>query len=131
MMSFSAYRLTPLLMDLYRSGEKVFTPEGLAKKGVSYNNLFEEVPVIIKNSNLASTLLCEIEDMSNITDTDSFLSLATGSYLEKSVQLLMEGVDELCQDAQKSTYCQQLNQFASQSFAKLYTAEKIHNDEQQ
>ncbi len=50
----------------------------LAKKGVSYNNLFEEVPVIIKNSNLASTLLCEIEDMSNITDTDSFLSLATG-----------------------------------------------------
>eukprot|EP00794_Sanderia_malayensis_P004651 gene4651-5259_t len=195
MMSFSAYRLTPLLMELYRSGERVFTPEGLAKKGVSYNNLFEEVPVVIKNSNLACTLLCEVEEMSNIIDTDSFLSLATGSYLEKSVQLLMEGVDELCQDAQKlhnyqrnnarqqqqieafkakraaendqrekrgeqplpedditkifrpipptprldnvlvnaqlSTYCQQLKQFASQSFAKLYTAESIHSKEQE
>ena len=50
----------------------------LAKHGLTPNNLFEEVPVIIKNSNLASILLCEIEDISNIKDKDSFLSLATG-----------------------------------------------------
>ena len=50
----------------------------LAKHGLTPTNLFEEVPVIIKNSNLASILLCEIEHISNITDKDSFLSLATG-----------------------------------------------------
>ncbi|XP_065061841.1 eukaryotic translation initiation factor 3 subunit H-like [Rhopilema esculentum] len=194
MLSFKAYRLTPLLMELYRSGEKAFTPDGLAKRGVSYDNLFEEVPVIIKNSNLACILLCEIEEMSNIKDKDSFLSLATGSYLEKSVQLLMEGADELCQDAQKlhnyqrnnsrqqqqidgykakraaendqrikrgeqplpeedmtkvfrpipppsrldntlvnsqiNNYCQELTQFASQSFTKLYMAEAIQSTQQ-
>ena len=50
----------------------------LAKHGLMPSNLFEEVPVIIKNSNLASILLCEIEHIANITDKDSFLSLATG-----------------------------------------------------
>ena len=28
MLSFEAYRLTPLLLELYGSGEKAFTPEG-------------------------------------------------------------------------------------------------------
>jgi len=101
MLSFQAYRLTPTLMELFHNGEKAFTPESLAKHGLTSNNLFEEVPVVIKNSNLASILLCEIEDSAYIAEKDSFLSLATGSYLEKSVQLLMEGADDLVQDAQK------------------------------
>jgi len=100
-LSLKAYRLTEKLMELYRSGEKVFTTEGLAEQEMSYSNLFEEVPVVIKNSNLINALVCEIESKLPRHDNQQFLSLATGSYLEKSVHLLIEGVDELGQDSQK------------------------------
>lgn len=187
--SFKAFRLTDKLMDVYKSGEKNFTPEGLSERGVNFDNLFEEVPVIVKNSNLVNALISEIEDKTDVPDRETFLSLATGSYLEKSVHLLIEGVDELCQDAQKlhnyqrnyarqqqqidaykqkrtlenetrrnrgepslpeedinklfrpiqppsrldnllmtsqiGTYCEQMNEFASQSFAKLFVAEAV------
>merc|ERR1712048_373891 len=100
-LSLKAYRLTEKLMELYRSGEKVFTTEGLAEKDMCYSQLFEEVPVVIKNSNLINALMCEIESKLPRHDNQQFLSLATGSYLEKSVHLLIEGVDELGQDSQK------------------------------
>merc|ERR1739838_248363 len=101
MLAFKAYRLTPKLMELYESGEKNFTPEGLSKKSIDYNNLIEEFPVNIKTSNLINTLIAEMEAMSPFKVKEDFLSLATGSYLEKNVHLLIEGADELCQDAQK------------------------------
>lgn len=101
MLSFKAYRLTPKLMELYESGEKHFTPEGLSKKSIEYNNLVEEFPVNIKTSNLTNILIAEMEAMSPYKVKEDFLSLATGSYLEKNVHLLIEGTDELCQDAQK------------------------------
>jgi len=129
MLSFQAYRLTPVLMELFHSGEKAFTPESLAKHGLMPSNLFEEVPVIIKNSNLASILLCEIEHIANITDKDSFLSLATGSYLEKSVQLLMEGADELCQDAQRLLNFQRNNSRQVQQI-DAYKAKRAAENEQ-
>merc|ERR1739838_177098 len=100
-LAFKAYRLTPKLMKLYESGEKNFTPEGLSKKSIDYNNLIEEFPVNIKTSNLINTLIAEMEAMSPFKVKEDFLSLATGSYLEKNVHLLIEGTDELCQDAQK------------------------------
>jgi len=177
-------------MDLWKDGKvESFSPEGLSQRGVHFDNLFEEIPVVLKNSNLMNTLVCEIEDRTRLPDRESFLSLATGSYLEKSVHRLIEGVDELCQDAQKlhnyqrnyanqqhkveaykakkaqendirrqrgeeippeedlnklfrpiqppsrldnllmtsqiGTYCEQLNEFASQSFAKLFVAEAV------
>jgi len=183
MLSFKAYRLTEVLMDLWKSGKvENFSPEGLSSRGLNFDNLFEEIPVVIKNSNLMNTLVCEIEDKCDLVEKESFLSLATGSYLEKSVHLLIEGVDELCQDAQKlhnyqrnharqqqqieqykqkkqdarepvppdeeinkifrpiqppsrldnllmtaqiGTYTEQLKDFASQSFAKLFVAEGV------
>jgi len=101
MLSFKAYRLTEKLMGLYASGEKHYTPEGLSEHGISFNNLLEEVPVTIKTSNLANTLISEIQETLPDSGKEDFLSLATGSYLEKNVHLLIEGTDELCQDSQK------------------------------
>merc|ERR1712212_1388344 len=53
------------------------------------------------NSNLINTLIAEMEAVSPFPVKEDFLSLATGSYLQKNVHLLIEGTDELCQDAQK------------------------------
>jgi len=100
-LAFKAYRLTPKLMKLYESGEKNFTPEGLSKLKVEHNDLVEEFPVTIKNSNLINSLIAEMETVSPFPVKEDFLSLATGSYLQKNVHLLIEGTDELCQDAQK------------------------------
>ena len=40
--------------------------------------MFEEVPVVIKNSHLVNTMLCEVEEMTPSNDKYSFLDLATG-----------------------------------------------------
>jgi len=100
-LSFKAHRLTPKLMKVYGSGEKHFTPEGLSKHNIEHNHLIEEIPVTMKTSNLINSLIAEMEAMSPFAVKEDFLSLATGSYLEKNVHLLIEGTDELCQDAQK------------------------------
>jgi len=101
MMSFKAYRLTPKLMSLYESGELNFTPKGMSKAGIEYTDLIEEYPVTLKTSNLMNALIAEMEFISPPAVKEDFLSLATGSYLEKNIHLLIEGTDGLCQDAQK------------------------------
>ncbi|KAM7451921.1 Eukaryotic translation initiation factor3 subunit H [Porites harrisoni] len=99
MLSLKVFRLSNKMMAMYKEAE--FNAEKLAKSGLSFEAMFEEIPLVIRNSSLVNTLLCEIEVLSPHTQTDEFLSLSTGSYLEKNVRLLMEGVDELCQDANK------------------------------
>lgn len=100
-LSFKAYRLTKKLMELYVGGEKSFTPEGLASKNLDFHNILEEIPVTIKTSNLVNVLISEVIGENTFTGKEEFMSLSTGSYLEKNVHSLIEGADELCQDAQK------------------------------
>lgn len=100
-LAFKAYQMTPKLMNLYESGEKNFTPEGLSKIKLEHADLVKEFPVTIKNSNLMNTLIADMEMASPLRIKENFLSLATGSYLQKNVHLLIEGTDEICQDAQK------------------------------
>ncbi|XP_002737572.1 eukaryotic translation initiation factor 3 subunit H-like [Saccoglossus kowalevskii] len=93
-----AYRLTPQLMHMYKEGD--FTPESIKKSSLSYEQMFEEIPIVIKNSHLINTLLCEIENKSPPKE-GNFLNLATGSVLKKNLRLLMDSVDELNQDTNK------------------------------
>lgn len=98
-LAVKAMRLTPAMMALYRDGN--FSPETLKSSGISFDKMFEEVPVIIKNSHLINSLLCEVEDISPSENKYNFLDLATSSFLEKNVRLLMECVDELSQDSNR------------------------------
>ena len=50
----------------------------LAKSGLSFEAMFEEIPLVIRNSSLINSLLCEVEVLSPHTQTDNFLSLSTG-----------------------------------------------------
>lgn len=99
MLSLKVFRLSDKMMSMYKDEE--FSAEKLAKSGLSFEAMFEEIPLVIRNSSLINSLLCEVEVLSPHTQTDNFLSLSTGSYLEKNVRLLMATVDELCQDANK------------------------------
>ncbi|KAL7829644.1 hypothetical protein AOLI_G00305290 [Acnodon oligacanthus] len=98
-LSLKAYRLTPKLMEICK--EKDFSTEGLKKASVGYENMFEEVPIVIRNSHLINVLLWELEDKSTVADKHELLNLSSSSHLEKCLQMLMDRVDEMSQDIVK------------------------------
>ncbi|KAK2836532.1 hypothetical protein Q7C36_014401 [Tachysurus vachellii] len=98
-LSLKAYRLTPKLMEICR--EKDFSSESLKKANVGYEKMFEEVPIVIKNSHLVNVLLCDLEDKTTEVEKHELLNLSSSSHLEKSLQMLMDRVDDMCQDISK------------------------------
>uniref|UniRef100_A0A8C1YHN4 Eukaryotic translation initiation factor 3 subunit H n=1 Tax=Cyprinus carpio TaxID=7962 RepID=A0A8C1YHN4_CYPCA len=103
-----AYRLTPKLMEICK--EKDFSADGLKKASVVYENMFEEVPIDIKNSHLINFLLWELEDKSPAADKHELLNLSSSTHLEKSLQMLMDRVDDMSQDIVKyNNYCRSLS----------------------
>ncbi len=97
-LSLKAYRLTQSAMESYKDYD--FTTEALKKTGLCYENVFEEIPIVIHNSYLINTLLCELKEISPPTG-DNFLSLSSGNMLEKNLELLMDYVDDLAQETNK------------------------------
>uniref|UniRef100_A0A8C2FQS4 Eukaryotic translation initiation factor 3, subunit H, b n=1 Tax=Cyprinus carpio TaxID=7962 RepID=A0A8C2FQS4_CYPCA len=82
----------------------------LKKASVGYENMFEEVPIVIKNSHLISVLLWELEDKSTAADKHELLNLSSSTHLEKSLQMLMDRVDDMSQDIVKyNNYCRSLS----------------------
>ncbi|XP_030644854.1 eukaryotic translation initiation factor 3 subunit H-B [Chanos chanos] len=98
-LSLKAYRLTPKLMELCK--DKDFSAEGLKKASVGHESMFEEVPIVIRNSHLINVLLWELEDKSAVADKHELMSLSSSSHLEKSLQMLMDRVDDMSQDIVK------------------------------
>ncbi|KAI2652898.1 Eukaryotic translation initiation factor 3 subunit H [Labeo rohita] len=72
-----AYRLTPKLMEICK--EKDFSADGLKKASVGFEHMFEEVPIVIKNSHLINVLLWELEDKSTAADKHELLNLSSRS----------------------------------------------------
>ena len=57
------------------------------KAGLSFEEMFEEVPLVIKNSHLTNALCCELEEVSPPENPYDFLDLATRyAFLVISVQ---------------------------------------------
>eukprot|EP00918_Siedleckia_nematoides_P078473 GHVU01171707.1.p1 GENE.GHVU01171707.1~~GHVU01171707.1.p1 ORF type:complete len:339 (+),score=43.52 GHVU01171707.1:25-1017(+) len=98
-LALRALRLTPKMMNLYNAGD--FSPESLKTNDISFEKMFEEIPIKIKNSHLINTLLCELEETAPIEGKYSFLDLATSTVLEKNMQMLMDCVDDLSQESNK------------------------------
>jgi len=184
-----AFRLTPAMMEMQK--KKEFTPEIVKELKLNYENFLEELPLVIKNSHLVNSLLCELQDMSFTTKRYNFLDLATSNVLEKNIRSLIENVDELGTEMTKflnhhkqlqkqnhlkqtylqkreaensarkargepplpeedinkiikplppisrmetllisnqiKNYCQQINEFTSQSFSTMFVAEALQN----
>ncbi|GAA6103734.1 eukaryotic translation initiation factor 3 subunit H-A [Tachysurus ichikawai] len=117
-LSLKAYRLTPKLMEICK--EKDFSPEGLKKANVSYEHMFEEVPISIKNSHLMNVLMWDLEDKSTLADKHELLSLSSSNHLEKSLQLLMDRIDDTNQEINKyNTYSRNLSKQQQQKHQYL------------
>lgn len=91
---------------MYKEGE--FTPEASVKLKVGFENLFTEIPIIIKNSALTNIMLSELAEFVPEEEGTSFLDLGTASVLEGQLRSLMDKVDELNQEAIKFNRYQQL-----------------------
>ncbi|KAA8591553.1 hypothetical protein FQN60_016927 [Etheostoma spectabile] len=117
-LSLKAYRLTPKLMEICK--EKDFTPEALKKANIGFEHMFEEVPIIIKNSHLINVLMWDLEDKSTVADKHELLNLSSSNHLEKSLQLLMDRVDDMSQDIVKyNTYSRNLSKQQQQKHQDL------------
>ncbi|KAF5294172.1 hypothetical protein FQR65_LT10883 [Abscondita terminalis] len=105
-LTLKAYRLTQQAIEMYKEGE--FTPETLLKLKVGFENLFVEVPFVIKNSLLTNIMMSELAEMVPEERGSKFLDLGTASVLEGQLRCLMDRVDELNQEAIKFNRYQQL-----------------------
>ena len=45
---------------------------------MKHDEMFEEIPLVIKNSNLVNTLLCKLDENLTEPEHNDFLSLARG-----------------------------------------------------
>ncbi|CAM6031501.1 unnamed protein product [Sphagnum compactum] len=104
-LTLKAYRLTPQAIAMYKEGE--FTPEALRALKIGFENLFIEIPIVIKNSPLTNIMMLELSDMIPEENGTHFLDLGTASVLETQLRCLMDRVDELNQEASKFNKYQQ------------------------
>jgi translation initiation factor 3 subunit H len=96
MLTIKAYRLSEKAMKLCY---KDFSSQSIKRSGLSYENLFEELPVSIKNSHLVNVALCELGLMKKSgVSKPPFLDLGAGGNLEQSVRQLMGHIDSLNQE---------------------------------
>lgn len=51
----------------------------LKKASIGFENMFEEVPIVIKNSHLINVLMWELEDKSTVADKHELLNLSSRS----------------------------------------------------
>jgi len=58
-----AYRLTPTALKMLSENENNITPDVVKQLHLSYEKLFHEVPLVIRNSPLAGALCCQLVDM--------------------------------------------------------------------
>ncbi|CAI5438580.1 unnamed protein product [Caenorhabditis angaria] len=95
-LSLKAYRLSMIALELASKND--WNPEIVKSSGLNYENMFEELPIIIKSSYLNNVLMAELS-LSKGSMTDKYaakhLDLGTKRSLEKSVRAMMTNVDEL------------------------------------
>lgn len=97
-MCLRAYRLTKKFMDVYR--EKKFTAENMLKANLSFNNIFEEVPITVRNGPLVNALLYDLADAFKAPLVEQ-LSIVNDLYLERNIEFMIDSVDNMISEQYK------------------------------
>eukprot|EP00697_Spironema_sp_BW2_P002525 gnl/Spiro4/13346_TR7102_c0_g1_i1.p1 gnl/Spiro4/13346_TR7102_c0_g1~~gnl/Spiro4/13346_TR7102_c0_g1_i1.p1 ORF type:complete len:348 (+),score=105.41 gnl/Spiro4/13346_TR7102_c0_g1_i1:32-1045(+) len=93
-LSLRALRLTDDFMQLLKTVN--FSQDSLTRLGLSFDNIFEELPIRIHNSLLSEALLYDLEQGQHTLkcDFDRF-DLSLNPFLEKNMELIIEELDNL------------------------------------
>ena len=62
-------------MKFYKEND--FTPENMAKHNINFDTMFEEIPIVLRNSHLVNTLLCELAEKTRKEQKFNALDLGT------------------------------------------------------
>merc|ERR1712051_443390 len=93
-------RMTKEAIKMFKEGD--FTPDAVKDLHISYESLFTEVPIVIKNSHLVNALLLELSEQIGLgMGGTQFLDLGTAHTLETQLRAIMDNVDELNQESIK------------------------------
>jgi len=124
-LSLKALRLTNKFMDLYK--EQKFTKDVIARIGLSFDDIFEEIPIKIHNNLLTKALLWELDEYAEMDPDFERLELSTNPFLEKNLEFLIECLDDLSQEQNKFTYHQRTVQRQLQQQAQWLQKRKSEN----
>jgi len=91
--------------------------------------MFEEIPVVLKNSHLCNALLCELKDTTKRDQKFNFLDLGNSAVLEKNLRQLMECVDDVAMDTNKYLNFQRQN-FRQQQAKQQYISKRQTENQQ-
>jgi len=98
-LALKAVRLTDNFLALYKGGE--FTLDSILKAGVSADDIFEELPIQIRNSNLIKAFLLQMDDAKKKEE-----SAASNAFMEKNLECLIDSIDDLAQESSRFQYYQ-------------------------
>jgi len=102
LLSLEAYRLTQPFMELYKSqATKTFTKESFEEAGLTFNDIFEQIPIKIHNSYLINALLYDMKDTDATSATFERLNLSSNPFLEKNLEFINECLDDLSTEQTK------------------------------
>eukprot|EP00897_Mesotaenium_endlicherianum_P010482 jgi/Mesen1/9462/ME000627S08836 len=118
-LALKALKLKDEFMELHRANQ--FTGEKLREKNLTWQDLFEEIPVKVANSSLVSAMMADLEPQAPVNQGDyDRLVLSTNPFLEKNLEFLIECMDDLGMENQKfHHYYRQVSRQQAQQAAWL------------
>lgn len=111
-LSLHAYRLSESFIACKKEGS--FTTKTLTKNNLSYQNIFEKLPVQVHNSHLVTLFLQSLETRnleehgvdSSFENNFDNLDLSIDSYLEKNIESIFDSIDQFHADQGSYNYYQ-------------------------
>jgi len=103
-LSLRALRLTQPFMELYKT--QSFTKESLKESNLTYEDVFEEIPIRVHNSHLVNAFLCDLADKGSADYDFERLNLSTNPFLERNLEFLIDAMDDLGAEQSKFRFFQ-------------------------
>lgn len=121
-----AVRLSEAFVEAYREGS--LTIEKIRAKGLSWHDVFVEIPVAVHNSPMAAALAAEIAPPSTTNALDyERLSLGVAPLLEKNLEFLNDCLDDLMVEQGKLSMYQNAMRRTQQAVAQFKVQRRQEN----
>ncbi|KAL4450191.1 hypothetical protein ABPG77_010860 [Micractinium sp. CCAP 211/92] len=121
-----AVRLSQGFVEAYREGS--LTIEKIRAKGLSWHDVFVEIPVTVHNSPMAAALAAEIAPPSTTTALDyERLGLGVAPLLEKNLEFLNDCLDDLMVEQGKLSMYQNQLRRQQQAIAQFKVQRRQEN----
>lgn len=128
--ALKAIRLKESFIEL--SKEQKLTLKGFREANLSWRDIFVELPIRIRNSNLVQALVADLMPAPTATQADvERLNLSSAPFLERNIQSLLECVDDIVAEQQKVTMYHKNVARQQQAYAVWLAKRRQENQQRQ